>query len=768
MFILSVALPLIYVALIAYATWAGRRRSATPWLLLFLAVSAALAGLPAAVSQGLFLRLHPAISPARVSFALLLAGLGLIGALTIKFLELRRAWLWPAAAVGVAAGLLALDAALPGPSLGDAGWPGALAQPPLAAQIAAGAWLAGSLGMLGVSLRAWRRARLPLHANRGLLWLLALLPILAGEAALALGGPLAAFAGQAARLAGAAWAVYAVTSDWLVDVRGLLRSGAGNAVVVLFTAAVALLGIGLAQFALGLAQGEARLAVALGTALLLALAYHFSRGPIERLVNRSVLRADYDPGQVARDYSRRIATILDVDELALAAAEALRGSVEARRAALVLFTQHPDGIEAQAIPGIGPTPPDPANLALDNPALRALKDDARPILQYELDFSPQFRGAPAADSAWLRALEMDAFAPMRDGAALCGVLAAGPRASGDAYRRRELELLAALAEQTAIGLKNARLFTDLKRLNGEMQALNDSLRASNEKLAAIDAAKTDFISIASHELRTPLTQLRGYSEVLGAMNEAGSLKPETVAQVADSLGKACERLEQVLGQMLDVSQIDTAAMAFRFDSTCLAEILEAALAPLRAALHDRRLTVTLQGVDDAPRLLADARRLAPALGALLGNAVKYTPDGGQIEVTALPVAGEALEVVVADSGVGIDPKYHELIFEKFFRVGSAALHSTGSTKFMGAGPGLGLPLARGVVQGHGGRIWVESAGFNMQKLPGSRFHLWLPLRPPEMASGAPLRLDSAALRRDLQAEERRALAPASAPAPPPR
>jgi signal transduction histidine kinase len=213
-------------------------------------------------------------------------------------------------------------------------------------------------------------------------------------------------------------------------------------------------------------------------------------------------------------------------------------------------------------------------------------------------------------------------------------------------------------------------------------------------------------------------------------------------------------------------------MAFRYGSTGLVEVLDGAIEPLRAALRERRLELIVQGAEEAPRLLADGPRLTQAFCALIGNAVKYTPDGGRIEVTALPVLGdekqpEAVEVVVADTGVGIDPKYHELIFEKFFRVGSAALHSTGSTKFMGAGPGLGLPLARGVVQGHGGRIWVESPGFNMQKLPGSRFHVWLPLRPPEPLGAEPIRLEADALQRELRAEEQRAVAPASALVSPP-
>jgi signal transduction histidine kinase len=90
-------------------------------------------------------------------------------------------------------------------------------------------------------------------------------------------------------------------------------------------------------------------------------------------------------------------------------------------------------------------------------------------------------------------------------------------------------------------------------------------------------------------------------------------------------------------------------------------------------------------------------------------------------------------VEIKDTGIGIDPKNHDLIFEKFFRVSDPGLHSTGATKFMGAGPGLGLTIARGVIEGHGGRIWVESSGYDQEKLPGSTFFIVLPVSPPEDA-----------------------------------
>jgi signal transduction histidine kinase len=117
---------------------------------------------------------------------------------------------------------------------------------------------------------------------------------------------------------------------------------------------------------------------------------------------------------------------------------------------------------------------------------------------------------------------------------------------------------------------------------------------------------------------------------------------------------------------------------------------------------------------------------------LIGNAIKYTPDDGNISIQASSVPSrqdrdEYVEVVIADKGIGIDPKYQELIFEKFFRIGDSQLHSTSDTKFKGAGPGLGLHIARGVIEAHGGRIWVESEGEDEQRLPGSRFHIILPV-----------------------------------------
>jgi signal transduction histidine kinase len=117
---------------------------------------------------------------------------------------------------------------------------------------------------------------------------------------------------------------------------------------------------------------------------------------------------------------------------------------------------------------------------------------------------------------------------------------------------------------------------------------------------------------------------------------------------------------------------------------------------------------------------------------VITNAIKYTPDGGKISVDGRTLPG-FVEITVTDTGIGIAPENHTRIFEKFGRLGNVSLHSTGKTKFKGGGPGLGLPITKGVIEAHGGAIWVESDGYDEVRCPGSTFHILLPIRktPPD-------------------------------------
>ena len=167
---------------------------------------------------------------------------------------------------------------------------------------------------------------------------------------------------------------------------------------------------------------------------------------------------------------------------------------------------------------------------------------------------------------------------------------------------------------------------------------------------------------------------------------------------------------------------------------------EAIRAAFDQVCRQRQLTITVEGLETLPVIDADTEALRKAFHHLLVNAVKYTPDGGTITVSGhlLPPGDEefldgGVEIVVSDTGIGIDPSAQQLIFTKFYQTGEVATHSSGSTKFKGGGPGLGLHIAKGIIESHGGTIWVESPGYDEMACPGSTFHVLLPMRsePPD-------------------------------------
>ncbi len=251
----------------------------------------------------------------------------------------------------------------------------------------------------------------------------------------------------------------------------------------------------------------------------------------------------------------------------------------------------------------------------------------------------------------------------------------------------------------------------------------------------LDSVKSDFITIASHELRTPLAQVLGYADIIGALNEQGTLDSEQIAEMVGNLRKASERMEELIAAMLDVSQLDVNAMNLHYTETSIDAVVRTAIEPLTDAIRQRKLNLSAYGLRGLPPLEADAPRLIQAIGNVVVNAVKFTPDGGRIEIKAelQPGQPDHLLITVKDSGVGIDKEHLELIFRKFYRAYDPSLHSSGAYKFMGAGPGLGLTIAQGVIEGHGGKIWAESPGHDMDTCPGTTFFMLLPITPPKDA-----------------------------------
>ena len=446
-------------------------------------------------------------------------------------------------------------------------------------------------------------------------------------------------------------------------------------------------------------------------------------------------RAGQDPQRVIQAFSQRTMGVTDEVTLATTTGEVLAERLKVRFSGWLILTAQEAAFAVRPVPGHGEFNVTPIELPRQNVLLRQLNQRREPVLPAEVEADAHYAQTPAPERQWLKQLGAEVYAPVFEAGLLGAILVIGPKPGRRSFDQADRDLVMLVAAQSAALLRAVRLQSEMRQMQATIAQFNDELRAKDVAVAKMDSSRSDFLAIASHELRTPITQLLGFADLLGSMAQDNSLDVETVTQVTESIVRACGRLNEVISQILDMAQLDVNALDLKFKTTSLDVILRQAIEPYVGALRDRRLALKIVGLKGLPPLQADEQRLVQAFNQLASNAIKYTPDGGRIEFNLKLLPGENnlpphIQITVADSGIGIDPQYHQLIFDKFYRIGSSAQPSTSTTKFLGAGPGLGLPIAKGVIERHGGRIWVESDGCDPAKFPGSRFQILLPLKPP--------------------------------------
>ncbi len=297
-----------------------------------------------------------------------------------------------------------------------------------------------------------------------------------------------------------------------------------------------------------------------------------------------------------------------------------------------------------------------------------------------------------------------------------------------------------LAEGDALTLISA-LYPHLETMlvqsaNYETQAkityITNQLNAARQALERLDRSKSDFISVAAHELRTPLTLVEGYAAMLRESWEKKA-SAEMDRMLIDGIHNGTRRLQALIDDMIDVSLLDNNLLSLNFQPVWINRLFSILHTEFSAVLRDRSLTLEIRDFPGSSEMtFADPERLLQVFRNILSNSVKYTPDGGTIIIEGRKLPG-FIETTITDTGIGIAPSDMSIIFETFSRLGNAALHSSGKTKFKGGGPGLGLRIARGIIESHGGAIWVESPGYDEKECPGSTFHVLLPVRqePPD-------------------------------------
>ena len=316
------------------------------------------------------------------------------------------------------------------------------------------------------------------------------------------------------------------------------------------------------------------------------------------------------------------------------------------------------------------------------------------------------------------------------------------------WRSTDERSLVGRASIAAIIDKDKRKFVQIIiRDATHQEEVRKNLEKTAHEMERLNQMKNSFLGLASHELKTPLTIIMGYTELL--LTEKKNLLDNDTLDLIGHIAKASERLAEIIRDMVDVAMIDGRTIDLVSQVFDINLLVQRAVDIAEPFAHQRAQTLALNLADDLPSVKCDGERIVQAIGNVLNNAIKFTPDKGKIfiqtKLVNRPRSPERfasamdentcklsdqpapyVEIAIIDRGIGIAEAEQEHIFDKFYEVGDVTEHSTGKFGFKSRGAGLGLSIVKGIVDLHGGAVWVESLGHDPDTMPGSVFYILLP------------------------------------------
>jgi signal transduction histidine kinase len=410
-------------------------------------------------------------------------------------------------------------------------------------------------------------------------------------------------------------------------------------------------------------------------------------GEAEQL--RDQLGRRVDLLEAANRCARALASSLDLDQAFGAFIRELRGLVAFDRVTIVLVGGGRAEVMAAAGRGAETVFPPGSARPVKGSVLEEVLDGKlvyRPTMQ-----PPQY---PEEEDLVALGLQSRVLAPLQVGPRPIGMLGL-VRAQPNGFSAEEVELVALLGRLVATAVQNIRAY--------------EAERSTADELRRLSTLRADFVSLVSHELRSPMAAVIGAARTLeGRWRE---LTAEQRQSFLALIGDETNRLAELIGDVLDTSRIEAGTFTFSFSDVDLAELVQDVVAAAEVGQDEVRVSAEVNGT--LPRVRGDRERLRQVIQNLVDNAVKYSSAGGEVRVIATTGDGQ-VRIDVQDEGPGIPLEDQKLIFEKFGRSGAG-----GGAK---PGTGLGLFIARSIVEAHGGSLEVESA-----PKQGSRFFLTLPL-----------------------------------------
>ncbi len=481
---------------------------------------------------------------------------------------------------------------------------------------------------------------------------------------------------------------YAILKHQLMDITLVLKKSltlTALAVVILVPA------FGVVIVAQQLFFGEVNLRFSLVMSflfLVIGLAFPTLKLKTEQTIEQTLFRRRYAYLESLRDLSRSMTTILDLPTLLGKIVETVSRALESPRVVLALVGDREPGVAYETGAGLKPLPAQPEGWE------RRFTERDRVLVRDELARA----GGDARQEAlasWLGAHGAQVAVVLSVKDRLAGVLALGARADGTPFSSEDLETLGTLANQAAVAIENAQLFSNLAH--------------AHEELKELDRLKGEFIQNISHELITPISPIVGYLDILMSQ-EIGPLNPGQVESLV-SMRKSADRLRTLIEDLLEMTRLEVGKYVPRWERVMVEELVASGVDEVAPLARQKGVAIEATVPDAVPDIRGERAKLMQVVTNLLRNAVKFTRPGGRVALSVRPLPAAAsngaehgpgeVEIAVADDGIGIPTEHLPKIFDRFYQV-------DGSSTRKHAGTGLGLTIVKKIAEAHGGAVSVES------------------------------------------------------------
>jgi len=517
---------------------------------------------------------------------------------------------------------------------------------------------------------------------------------------------------------------YAILKYRFMDIRLIIKRSAVFAIlVVAITAIYAVSAFLITVFFQDLIGTQSTIINGVIVAIFVAIGFEPLKKYLSKVTDSFLFKGSYNAEELLSSLTAKINATLNLKQILNTISKNLNDAFRSEKFSIFIYDQEKDCFEEKSLAGLVREKPmclPGSQIKSYYNALKQYGMERKIIIRDELAKLHEYKnlnGHGAFDSmlSEITSHQVNAVVPVYLHSELIGLFFVGDKKSGDVYTDSDLKVMQIVAGQSATAIDNAKLYEKQMAFNqmlkDEVAKATAELKVANRELKKLDKAKSEFISIASHQLRTPLTAIRGYVSMIND-GDFGPV-PEKILTPLGKVDISTTRIITLVEDLLNISRIESGRMQYEFEKVNFKQIIDEVCQEVKVIADKKHLPFVCQITsDNVPPILIDAKKIREVVMNLADNAIKYT-EKGQV-IVKLEKKDNELIYSVTDTGKGIDKNDMDKLFKKFSRV-------EGSSMIQAGGTGLGLFIAKKIVDKHNGRIWAESSGEDK----GSTFNLAL-------------------------------------------